>query len=141
MPIPHWVARFNRRATNRLTSKFADRLPFFGILIHKGRRSGQIYRTPINVFRDGNDYIIVLTYGSKSEWVRNVLAAGTAELVTRGKEVRLAHPQLAVASTMRWVPWPGRLILKLAGVNEYMRLTPVTTPTASGSTGAAATTP
>ncbi len=124
MPLPRFVARFNRRATNRLTSKFADRLPLFGILIHKGRRSGQIYRTPINVLRDGDDYLIALTYGAKSDWVRNVLAAGTADMVTRGREVRLANPRLVVDPNMRWVPWPGRLILKLAGVNEYLRLTP-----------------
>lgn len=126
MPAPRWIARFNRRATNRVTSLFAGRVSSFGILIHTGRRSGQSYRTPVNVFRDGDDYIIVLTYGAKSDWVRNVMAAGTAELVTRGRTVRLANPRLVVDPNMRWVPFPLRLIPRLAGVTEYLRLAPVT---------------
>ena len=46
-----WVAAFNLAVTNRITSRFAARLPGFGILTHVGRKSGRIYRTPVNVFR------------------------------------------------------------------------------------------
>jgi hypothetical protein len=35
-----WVAAFNLAVTNRITSRFADRLPGFGILTHVGRKSG-----------------------------------------------------------------------------------------------------
>ena len=43
-----WVAAFNLAVTNRITSRFADRLPGFGILTHVGRKSGRAYRTPVN---------------------------------------------------------------------------------------------
>ena len=46
-----WVAAFNLAVTNRITSRFAARLPGFGILTHVGRKSGRIYGTPVNVFR------------------------------------------------------------------------------------------
>ena len=46
-----WVAAFNLAVTNRITSRFAARLPGFGILTHVGRKSGKVYRTPVNVFR------------------------------------------------------------------------------------------
>ena len=46
-----WVAAFNLAVTSRITSRFAARLPGFGILTHVGRKSGRIYRTPVNVFR------------------------------------------------------------------------------------------
>ena len=75
-PLSQRVARFNRRVTNRITRPFADRLPRFGIVIHIGRTSGRTYRTPVNVFRDGNDYIIALTYGAETDWVCSVQAAG-----------------------------------------------------------------
>ena len=128
MPLPQGLARFNRRATNRLTGLFAGRAPGFAILTHVGRRSGRTYRTPVNVFRRGGEYIIVLTYGAGSDWVRNVLAAGTAELLTRGRRVRLTNPRIVVDPHMRWAPLPTRLLLpRLAGVTEYMRLTPVGT--------------
>jgi hypothetical protein len=71
-----WVAAFNLAVTNRITSRFAGRLPGFGILTHVGRTSGKVYRTPVNVFRAPEGVLIALTYGRESEWVRNVMAAG-----------------------------------------------------------------
>src|ERR1700756_2563752 len=81
-----WVAAFNLAVTNRITSRFAARLPGFGILTHVGRKSGKVYRTPINVFRASNGFIIALTYSSQSEWVKNVLAAGGCELKNCGNK-------------------------------------------------------
>jgi hypothetical protein len=45
-----WVAAINLAVTNRITSRLAARLPGFGILTHVGRKSGKVYRTPVNVF-------------------------------------------------------------------------------------------
>src|SRR6266704_4195225 len=78
-----WVAAFNLAVTNRITSRFAARLPGFGILAHVGRKSGRVYRTPVNVFRAPEGLLIALTYGRVSEWVKNVLAAGGCQLETR----------------------------------------------------------
>jgi hypothetical protein len=58
-----WVAAFNLAVTNRITSRFAARLPGFGILTHVGRKSGRVYRTPVNVFRVPEGFLIALTYG------------------------------------------------------------------------------
>ena len=43
-----WVAAFNLAVTSRITSRFAARLPGFGILTPVGRKSGRVYRTPVN---------------------------------------------------------------------------------------------
>ena len=85
-----WLAKINIALTNRITSLFAGSLPGFGILTHVGRKSGKLYRTPINVLRASNGFIIALTYSSQSEWVKNVLAAGGCELKTRGKQYQLS---------------------------------------------------
>src|SRR5712692_4120219 len=71
-----WVAAFNLA----VTSRFAARLPGFGVLTHVGRKSGRVYRTPVNVFRAPEGFLIALTYGRESEWVRNVVDAGTCQL-------------------------------------------------------------
>jgi hypothetical protein len=81
-----WLAKVNIAFTNRITRLFAGWLPGFGILTHVGRKSGKVYRTPVNVFRAPNGFIIALTYSSQSEWVKNLLAAGGCELKTRGKK-------------------------------------------------------
>jgi len=49
-----WLAKINIVLTNRITSLFAGWLAGFGILRHVGRKSGKVYRTPINVFRASN---------------------------------------------------------------------------------------
>jgi hypothetical protein len=46
-----WLAKINIAFTNRITGLFAGWLPGFGILTHVGRKSGKVYRTPVNVFR------------------------------------------------------------------------------------------
>ena len=122
MPLPRWLARFNRHATNRLLGPLAPRLPWLGIVIHRGRRSGRIYRTPVNVFRTAGGYVIALTYGPDAEWVRNVITAGGCELETRGKVLRLVEPRIVVDPRRRLVPaWVG-LILGRVGVSHFLLL-------------------
>jgi deazaflavin-dependent oxidoreductase (nitroreductase family) len=117
-----WLAKINIAFTNRITSLFAGWLPGFGILTHMGRKSGKVYRTPVNVFRASNGFIIALTYSSQSEWVKNVLAAGGCDLKTRGKRYQLSAPKVVPDPTRRRFPFPVRLILRLVGADEYMEL-------------------
>lgn len=117
-----WLAKINIAFTNRITGLFAGWLPGFGILMHVGRKSGKVYRTPANVFRAPNGFIIALTYSSQSEWVKNVLAAGDCELKTRGKKYQLSAPKVVHDLTRRRFPFPVRLVLRLVGADEYMEL-------------------
>jgi deazaflavin-dependent oxidoreductase (nitroreductase family) len=117
-----WLAKINIAFTNRITTLFAGWLPGFGILTHVGRKSGKVYRTPVNVFRASNGFIVALTYSSQSEWVKNVLAAGGCELKTRGKKYQLSSPNVVHDPTRRRFPIPVRLVLKIVGADEYMEL-------------------
>jgi deazaflavin-dependent oxidoreductase (nitroreductase family) len=94
----------------------------FGILTHVGRNSGKVYRTPVNVFRASNGFVIALTYSSQSEWVKNVLVAGGCELKTRGKECQLSAPRVVRDATRRRFPIPVRTVLRIVGADEYMEL-------------------
>lgn len=116
------MAAFNRRVTNRVLGRVATRLPGFGVVIHVGRRTGRRHRTPVNVFRTPGGYLFALTYGSGAEWVKNVLAAGGCELVTRGRTERLDHPRLFRDESRATVPPPVRAVLRLADVAEFLEL-------------------
>jgi deazaflavin-dependent oxidoreductase (nitroreductase family) len=122
MALGRRMATFNRHVTNRVLGGVATRLPGFGVVLHVGRRSGRRYRTPVNVFRTRSGYLMALTYGSGAEWVRNVLAAGGCELVTRGRTLRLAHPRLFRDDRRAGVPFPVRVVLRLARVSEFLQL-------------------
>lgn len=115
-----WLAKINIAFTNRITGLFAGWLPGFGILTHVGRKSGRVYRTPINVFRAPNGFVIALTYSSQSEWVKNVLAAGRCELKTRGKKYQLSAPKVMRDPTRQRFPFAVRIVLRIVGADEYM---------------------
>jgi len=116
------VRRFTTCVINPVTRLFAGRMPGFGILTYTGRTTGRIYNLPINVFRRGDQYIFVLTYGSESQWVKNVLAAGGCHIRVRGRDVRLVEPELIVDPSRKLVPRPVRFIGRLGRVTEFMRM-------------------
>lgn len=123
MPLSKAMARFNRVGLNRVTRKIAPWLPGFGVITHVGRRSGRAYRTPVNVFRRPGGYVVALTYGADSDWVKNVLAAGSCELTTRGRTVRLSHPEIYHDETRREMPAVFvRQVLALANVTDFLAL-------------------
>jgi deazaflavin-dependent oxidoreductase (nitroreductase family) len=122
MPLPRSVARFNRVVTNPVARLVTGRLPGFAIVEHVGRRSGRPYRTPVNLFRAGDRYVIALTYGRDSQWVRNVLVAGGCEIETVGRSVRLADPEIVHDPRQGLVPAPIRPILRALRVSDFMVL-------------------
>jgi deazaflavin-dependent oxidoreductase (nitroreductase family) len=124
MPLPKTLARFNRRVTNHLAGPLARYVPWFGVVIHRGRRSGREYRTPVNVFRIPGWYVIALTYGPDSEWTKNVLEAGWCSLETRGRRMRLISPRLVTDENRRVVPAPVRPALRALGVAQFLLLRP-----------------
>lgn len=117
-----WVAAFNRAILNRITGRFANRLPGFGMVTHVGRKSGRVYRTPVNVFRSPTGFLIALTYGRDSEWVRNVLAAIGCQLETRHLLYQLSAPTIVHDPTRRRFPLFVRKILWIIGANDFMQL-------------------
>jgi deazaflavin-dependent oxidoreductase (nitroreductase family) len=119
---PRWVAKFNLAVTNRITGRFAAWLPGFGILTHRGRKSGRRHRTPVNVFPASGGFAIALTYGPASQWVRNVLASGEGELETRRVRYQLFAPVIVHDPTRRQFPILVRLVLRIVGASDFMRV-------------------
>jgi deazaflavin-dependent oxidoreductase (nitroreductase family) len=142
MPIPKSVGRWNKAGLNRVTRHIAPWLPGFGVVVHRGRRSGRRYQTPVNVFPAENGYIVALTYGPDTDWVKNVLAAGGCELRTRGQAVELASPQVFHDQTRRGIRPPVRQILRILGVADFLSLRTATPGSAApGDAGATASAP
>ena len=122
MPLPRALARFNKVATNRIGRVLAPRVPGGGNIVHRGRRSGRTYRTPVNVFPTGHGYRFALTYGADTDWVKNVLTAGGCQLETRGRVVRLVAPRLYHDERRRGIRPFERQVLRLLGVADFLTL-------------------
>ncbi|TVT26255.1 nitroreductase family deazaflavin-dependent oxidoreductase [Amycolatopsis rhizosphaerae] len=120
MVLSRKVARFNRVATNRVARLITGRMPGFGTIVHRGRRSGRVYRTPVNVFGTPTGYVVALTYGPDSDWVRNVLAAGGCGLETRGRTEELTAPRVVHDEARSAMPFMPRQVLGLARVTDFL---------------------
>lgn len=120
------VARFNRAVTNKVAVHVAGRLPGLGIVLHVGRRTRTVYRTPVNVFRTKDGFRFALTYGPDAEWVRNALAHGAVRLITRGKEYELSDPEVVTDLHRQHVPAIGRAIMRFMRVSQFLDFTQAT---------------
>jgi deazaflavin-dependent oxidoreductase (nitroreductase family) len=80
------------RMMNPLVLRLARFIPFFGVLNHRGRRSGRIYRTPLAAIRHGDGFVLPLAFGVEAGWFRNLSAAGSAQLQWRGKVYSVSDP-------------------------------------------------
>jgi deazaflavin-dependent oxidoreductase (nitroreductase family) len=116
------IRPFTTHVFNPFSRLFVRWLPGFGILGYRGRRSAKAYRTPMNAFRHGDEWVFALTYGSDVQWVKNVLAAGEATLEIRRRTIRLVDPVLFVDQRRRLMPIPVRQILGLMRVSEFLRM-------------------
>ena len=133
MPIPLVVGQWNKAGLNKVTRHVAPWMPGLGLVVHRGRRSGTEYQTPVNVFPTGGGFVIALTYGPDTDWVKNVLAAGGCELRTRGRVVHLIEPCLFHDETRHHIRPLERQVLAVMGVADFLSLK--TAPASAGPGG------
>jgi deazaflavin-dependent oxidoreductase (nitroreductase family) len=95
----------------------------FAIICHQGRRSGNRYSTPVNIFPTEDGFVIALTYGSDVDWVKNLMAAGGGEIRHRSHTIRIAEPVLIPTDEgMAAMPRVVGVILRIIDVTEFLRV-------------------
>jgi deazaflavin-dependent oxidoreductase (nitroreductase family) len=122
MPLPEALARFNRVVTNRITKPLAGTIPWFALIIHRGRKSGTEYRTPVNAWLDDDNVIVALTYGPGTDWLKNLEAAAGGEVIAGRRLYRVGPPRLIGIEGMRRMPAVARPILRTIDVDEFALL-------------------
>ncbi len=84
------VRSFNKHVTNPAEMALAGhRFWYAAVIEHTGRKSGKRYRTPVVALRVGDGILVGLPYGSGVDWLRNVLAAGSATITDKGRTYTL----------------------------------------------------
>ncbi len=109
--LPRGLARFNRAVVNPIQGVYAWALPPWAVIVHRGRRSGRLYRTPVLGFRRGRTFAVAVLYGERSDWVRNVLVGG-GQVVRGGRTYQLLGPRLA---TIAEAPPAARALARVSG--------------------------
>ena len=121
MAFPAWLGRFNKVITNPLLRRFATKAPYFGVIVHRGRVSGRVYRTPVNAFAQGERFIFALTYGPDRDWVHNVMRSGRFTLLHRGRRTELVAPELhEMHEVPHAIPAVARGILRRVNVHTFL---------------------
>jgi deazaflavin-dependent oxidoreductase (nitroreductase family) len=123
MPLSRTIARTNRYWINPIARRLAGKLPPFLLVRHVGRRTGKSYETPIWAFRRGDGFVIALTYGPGTDWLRNLQAAG-------GGEARYARHRYALSNLRVVEGSPGtqplplevRWALNVFGVRHFLHV-------------------
>lgn len=116
MLMPVWLERMQIKYLNPLISPLAKRMPGFTTVKHRGRKSGKDYETVVTSFRKGDVLAIGLMHG-KTNWVKNVLAAGEADVRVGGKDLHLVNPRVVpVGTTDPTLPRIAQAMTKRQGV-------------------------
>ena len=94
---------------------------------HVGRTSGRHYVTPVSARRADDTIVIPLTFGSRSDWSRNVRAAGSCVIRLGGAEYQAVRPRLAdsaLASREIAAAFNGRerLMFRMLGIKRFLLL-------------------
>jgi deazaflavin-dependent oxidoreductase (nitroreductase family) len=116
MLFPPWFESFQIKYLNAAVKPIARYLPGFSVVKHRGRTSGKPYETIVAAYRKGNVLAIALAHG-KTNWVKNVLAAGEADVHFIRKDVHITNPRvLPAGSDGAGLPWLVRQQIGRVGV-------------------------
>lgn len=110
--MPAGMPQFNKRFVNPLLRKLAPRMPSAAVVVHVGRRTGRQYRTPVLALRTGNSFAIPLPYGNRTDWSRNLRAAGGGVLVRMNKRIIVTNPRIVDSGEREQIPGPLRRLAR-----------------------------
>jgi len=119
MKFPVWFENFQIKYINPVAVPIARFTPGITVIKHRGRTSGRALETAVSAYRKGHTVAIMLAHG-KTNWVKNVLAAGEADLRLGAHDIHLVNPRIVEAGTDDpSLPFMARLAAK-RGVGVFV---------------------
>lgn len=98
MRFPVWLENFQIKYINPVAVPLARVVPGITVIKHRGRKSGRPLETAVSAYRKGGTVAIMLAHG-KTNWVKNILAAGEADIRLGRREIHLVNPRIIPAGT------------------------------------------
>ena len=123
-PVLDAVRRFSKEEVNPEAMKTAGTPGSYASIVrHVGRTTGQPYETPVEAITSEAGFVIPLPTGERDDWLRNVIAAGTAEIVKDGVVYAADTPEiLRYDEAEPHIPTDERPVLKLFKVEQFLSL-------------------
>lgn len=123
-----WVRNAVRRFARAIGNPFQMRSAgtpgaYASVIRHTGRTSGRPYETPVVPVATGDGFVIALPYGSKTDWLKNVLASGSATIVNEGHTYRVDQPEIIpTAAAATYFPAKQQRSLGFYRVDQCLRV-------------------
>lgn len=118
------VRRMNRAVFNPMQMRSAGTPGAYASIVrHTGRTSGRAYATPVGAVAVDGGFVIPLPYGTQSDWLRNVLAAGEARIVHEGRDHAVEQPRVVpLTEALDHFPDGDRAAFRVFNVNQCLLL-------------------
>lgn len=117
------IRRMNRAYFNPRQRDPGTPGAYASLMGHIGRRTGASYETPVVAEATEDGFVIALPYGSQADWLKNVLASGSATIVHEGSAHSVIDPEVVPIETVDAYFSPGaRRSHRLFGTRECLRV-------------------
>lgn len=122
-PVHNAIRRLNRRVLNPWQLRTAGQPGAWASVVHHvGRTSGTAYRTPVVTVPTRDGFVVALPYGPDADWVRNVLAAGSATIDHQGQTIAVERPGIVGAGDADVFSRREQRTHRLYGVTDFLLL-------------------
>jgi deazaflavin-dependent oxidoreductase (nitroreductase family) len=123
-PLVLDAVRRTSRAMKPLALKSAGTPGAYASVIrHVGRTTGRAYETPVGAVATDDGFVIALPYGPNTDWLKNVLASGSATIVDEGSTYDVDRPEvLPMAEADRYFSPQDRRAHGVFGVDQCLRV-------------------
>ena len=123
-PLLRAIRTLNKYLLNPVVGALAGRRNSYAAVIrHTGRKSGKQYSTPVGAERTQAGFVVPLAYGTRVDWLQNVLAAGRATISANGETHDVTEPELIDAATAlaKLSPTKRRTFERI-GIEQYLHV-------------------
>jgi deazaflavin-dependent oxidoreductase (nitroreductase family) len=115
---------YHRAVGNPLQMRSAGTSGAYASVIgHRGRTTGRTYENPVWAMPTEDGFVIAIVYGTRTDWLKNVLAAGTATIVRGGDTYEVGRPEIVPMESARaYFPAALKTIHRGMGVDQCLRV-------------------
>ncbi len=93
------------------------------VIRHVGRTTGRAYETPVGAVATDDGFVIALPYGPRTDWLKNVLASGSAAIVDEGNTYDVDRPEVVpIAAAGRHFSPQDQRAHRIFGVDQCLRV-------------------
>lgn len=114
--FPDWADSLQNVFVTPMVKRFRRYIPTFAVIEHRGRKSGREFQTVVHAYTKGSALAVMLGHG-KADWVKNILAAGEADIHLFRRDVHVTNPRIVpIGGDTSGLPWITRRAARRVGL-------------------------